>query len=164
MRPSLVGALVALLGCAPADPHPPTAPGPGEVAAADQGAWSERPPTATSAPAAQAAPLRDETGTPVRPVAAPTLRLEASPAGARSVTTLRELKVLVQAEGLEPVVLELMTPQGTVFFRREAAATDAGLSLLVAGTAVEQRQLWGTWTVHARQGGRHSELAFELER
>ncbi|MBX7100556.1 MAG: hypothetical protein K1X89_22765 [Myxococcaceae bacterium] len=164
MRAPFLGTLVAFLGCAPADPHPPSAPGPGEVAAADQGSWSATPPPTVAAPAAQAAPLRDETGTPVRPVAPPTLQLESSPPGARSVTTLRELKVLVRTEGLEPVVLELLTPQGIVFFRREAEPSDAGLTLLVAGTAVEQRQLWGTWTVHARQGERTSTLHFELER
>ena len=109
------------------------------------------------------APVRGLEAVPV--IANPlTLAVEWNPAGSRSLRAVREVKVVAHAIGAEPVVLELVTPSGAVFFRREAAASDAGLTLLVAGTVVEQRQLWGAWTVVARQGSRRTQVGFELER
>lgn len=100
----------------------------------------------------------------------PTLTLE--PAGMTTAEALREVKVAVAIEGVDPndLVVEFTAPEGNVFNRQEHRLTEsryhrqqAEFSMPVSGTAITAARMYGTWHAHVFLGSQKlATLPFEV--
>ncbi|MBI3182900.1 MAG: hypothetical protein HYZ28_12250 [Myxococcales bacterium] len=80
---------------------------------------------------------------------------ELDPAGATSVSSVRSVKVCANVLGArtgQKLVVELLTPRGMPYERREAILTGTpfeaqrvDFELMVAGTMIDTARLWGQW-------------------
>lgn len=126
-------------------------------------AWPDAPPP----------PVEPALGSPLGPLEGPSpvveaplgLGLELIPSDAQHLSEVRAVRIHVEAAHHGRVQLELATPKGTVY---QHAAVDGAeteprtFELLVAGTTVQQRLLFGTWSVTAQQADRVALAHFEL--
>lgn len=112
------------------------------------------PPVDTRPPPPQAV-VDDPQPPKVKLLVTPKLTLE--PDGMTTAEELREVKVSVAVEGVDPtdLVVEFTAPEGHVFNRQETRLTEdryhhqlAEFSMPVSGTTITAARMYGTW--HAR--------------
>lgn len=96
----------------------------------------------------------------VLPKVTPRLTLE--PSGMTTATELREVKVAVDLEGVDPsdLVVEFTAPEGHVFNRQETRLTEtryhrqlAEFLMPVSGTTITAARMYGTWHAHVFLAG-----------
>ena len=96
----------------------------------------------------------------VLPLITSTLTLE--PDGMTTANELREVKVGVALEGVDPtdLTVEFTAPEGNVFNRQEQRLTEtryhhqrAEFTLPVSGSAITAGRMYGTWHAHLFLGG-----------
>ena len=102
----------------------------------------------------------------------PTLVRE--PTTATQLTELREVRVNVEVEGVDPceLAIEFTAPEGNVYVRQETRLNASRydrqhveFALPVAGTLIASAQLVGTWHAHLfHEGVEISSLSFEVTR
>ena len=103
-------------------------------------------------------------------VLTPKLTLE--PEGMTTAEQLREVKVAVEIEGVNPsdVTVEFTAPEGNVFNRQETRLTETRyhkqhveFSLPVSGSAITASRMYGTWHAHLFLAGeKFAVLPFEV--
>ncbi|MBL8953868.1 MAG: hypothetical protein JNK82_24035 [Myxococcaceae bacterium] len=86
---------------------------------------------------------------------------ETFPSNEHALSRVRVVRFHVRSAESAPVVVELISPAGTVYRHVEVEAPGV-TDLQVAGTEVEQRQLAGTWRAALFDQGVRTEMEFEL--
>lgn len=101
-----------------------------------------------------------------------TPKLTLEPDGMTTATELREVKVAIALEGVDPseVVVEFTAPEGNVFNRQDQRITETRyhrqhveFTMPVSGSAITAARMYGTWHAHLfLEGEKFAILPFKV--